>query len=137
MISASKLLTLECEIVIPLGYESKARASRQLIDPNEDQRRYPRQDCQTVAALKYEDFCPALRRSDKFRRIVLRNLSRCGVGFLHSEQMFPHENAFFVLPNGTQRRLKVKRCRRIGSKCYEIGAEFDQPLCDLTDGNWR
>ncbi len=137
MITQAMLSAMECEIVIPDGVEGKSEGPRQIIDINDDRRRYPRQSCQILAALKYESTFPALRRSDRLYRVILRNLSRAGVGFLHGEEMFPGENAQFAFLNGTQRNLQVKRCRRIGPKCYEIGGDFDELLHDVTEGNWR
>jgi hypothetical protein len=136
MISAAMLAQLHCEIVFPDDFQSDAKRTV-IFDPREDCRRFPRHRCRVDAVLKYQKTFPWLRRPDTFSRIAIRGVSRVGVGFLHSEQMFPKEIAKFAFPNGTERVLTVTRCRRLGPKCYHIGAEFDEPLNDLTEGNWH
>lgn len=137
MTARSFLDKLPCEIVLPDHLRGHAHATQQLFDPQDDRRRFPRQRCRVSAALKYYDTFPALRRNAEMHRVMLRDLSRGGVGFLHSEEMFPGEYARLVFPNGTERHLQIKRCRRTGPKCYFVGAEFDEPLQDLTEDNWR
>ncbi len=136
MISAAMLAQLDCEIVLPDDSQANAKGAA-TFDPRDDRRRFPRKRCHADAVLKYQKTFPWLRRPDTFMRIVIRDVSRVGVGFLHSEQMFPQEKAQFGFPNGTERVLTVTRCRRLGPKCYHIGAEFDQPMNDLTEGNWH
>lgn len=67
---------------------------------------------------------PTISRQEAWCRILLRNVSRRGAGFFHSEQLFPEEETMIVFANGSQRILQVKRCRRIGPKCFEVGGEF-------------
>lgn len=136
MISAVILKQLDCEIVFPDDFQSDAKGT-EIFDPRDDRRRFPRHRCHVDAVLKYQKTFPWLQRPDKFSRIMIRHVSRVGLGFLHGEQMFPRECARFGFLNGTERVLTVTRCRRLGPKCYLVAAEFDKPLNDLTEGNWR
>ncbi len=116
--------SLPCEIVFPEGLEAGLRAGGRMIDGDDDRRRFPRLACRTTAAMRCTQAIPAIRRVETWVRIVLRNVSRCGAGLWHSEQLFPEEECLLLFPNGVQRQFKVKRCRRVGAKCYEIGGEF-------------
>ena len=136
MLTDAILSQLDCHIAVPADYV-KRKASPQIFDTSDDRRRFPRKSCRVDGVLQYRSTYPWLRRSNRYQKILIRDISRGGVGFLHSEEMYPDENARFVFLNGTERGLTVKRCRRIGPRCYEIGAEFDEPLNDLTDGSWR
>ena len=85
--------TLPCEIEMPEGWGAALRASGQVIDGNNDRRRYPRWVCRAGTAMRFQQNIPAIRRSEAWTRILLRNVSRCGTGFFHSEQLFPEEEA--------------------------------------------
>ena len=116
--------SLSCELELPANWEESQRASGHLVGDHSDERRYPRKACHIHAALCVRETLPAIRRELVWTRILLRNISRCGTGFLHSEQLFPDEEAVIVFPNGSQRIIKVMRCRRLGPKCFEVGSEF-------------
>lgn len=114
---------LVCDIEIPDDLQERRRLSGQFVD-DESLRRYPRKACQANAAFRARKTLPAIRREPIWSRIVLQDISRCGAGFLHSEQLFPDEEALVVFPNGSQRIVRVMRCRRLGPKCFEVGCQF-------------
>lgn len=122
---------LPCEIEFPEGWEEKQRAAGRMIDGNDERRRYPRWVCRAPAAMRLQQSIPSIPRSEAWVRILLRNVSRCGTGFVHSKQLFPEEECLLLFPNGIQRRLKVMRCRRLGPKCFEVGGEFSDDAGDL------
>jgi hypothetical protein len=93
---------------------------------SEDQRRYLRTQLRVVAALQYRRSLPALKRANQWYKIVMRDISRSGVSFLHSEQVFPTEQLMLVMPDCKPRCIEVMRCRRLNESCYEIGANFIQ-----------
>ena len=115
-----------CEIVIPPNASGPGRDSGRLVDLDKDKRRFPRFSCSVDAILQYQNGLPALRRSRKWMRIMVQNISRCGMGFLHSEPMFPLEPALIVFPRGMRRVFVAMRCRRIGPNCFDIGGEFSE-----------
>ncbi len=121
-----------CEIEVPEDHGPENRSSARLIDLDKDKRRFPRYPCQMDAILQYQDGLPALRRSRQWSRIMVQNISRCGMGFLHSEPMYPTERALIVFPQGIQRVFVTQRCRRIGPRCFSIGGEFVELLDNPT-----
>ena len=116
--------SLSCKIEFPEDLQDSRRLAGQYTDDDENLRRYPRKACHANAAFRARKTLPAIRRESIWSRIVLQNISRCGAGFLHSEQLFPDEEALIVFPNGSQRIVRVMRCRRLGPKCFEVGCQF-------------
>lgn len=55
-------------------------------------------------------------------RVLIKDLSRTGIGILYHEQIFPEEQFQIVFQN---RQLDVRafRCRRLNEACYEIGGQ--------------
>jgi hypothetical protein len=55
-------------------------------------------------------------------RVLIKDLSRTGIGILYHEQIFPEEKFRITFQ---QRQIDVLsvRCRRLSSACYEIGGE--------------
>jgi hypothetical protein len=92
----------------------------------EDQRRYVRTHLRVVAALQYRRSLPSLIRQSEWHKIVMRDISRSGVSFLHAEQVYPTEQLMLVMPDCKPRSIEVMRCRRVGNACYEVGANFIQ-----------
>ena len=54
-------------------------------------------------------------------RVLVKDLSRGGVGVLSHQQMWPTET-FFIELNNRRLRARVVRCRKLGESCYEVGA---------------
>ena len=114
--------TLPCEIELPDDWDACSRTV--LPETGYEQRRFPRIACQANAALRCSKTFPAIPRTDTWCRVLVQDISRCGTGFLHSEQLFPDEKALIVFPDGNQRAIQVMRCRRLGKKCFEVGCQF-------------
>ena len=128
---------VECDIVVPPETNQPKRGRNKIIDLDKDKRRFPRIPCSVDAVLQYQDGLPSLPRPHKWMRIKVQNVSRCGMGFLHSEPMYPPERALIIFPRGIQRIFVVSRCRRIGSYCFEIGGEFSELLDNPTEEGLR
>ncbi|NLS91387.1 MAG: hypothetical protein GXX96_04280 [Planctomycetaceae bacterium] len=129
--------SVACEIVVPADPGGENRGSARVIDIDKDKRRFPRFPCRVDAILRYQSGPPALRRPREWMRIMVRNLSRCGMGFLHSEAVFPGERMLIVFPRGIQRVFVAKRCRRIGARCFDVGGEFSELLDNPTEAGLR
>ncbi|HEV7279593.1 MAG TPA: PilZ domain-containing protein [Pirellulaceae bacterium] len=56
--------------------------------------------------------------------VLLRDLSRGGLRFLHGAELFPGERCGIKLPNGSAMRLEVMWCRRMGAGIYMSGCRF-------------
>lgn len=61
-------------------------------------------------------------RPEEMGRVLIKDLSRNGIGILYHEQVFPEEQFQIVFQ---QRQLDVRavRCRRLSEACYEIGGQ--------------
>jgi hypothetical protein len=89
-----------------------------------DTRRFPRRYAVTNAILQYVEGLPALPRPREYHAIIVLDVSRSGLGFLHSEQLFPGELATAALPGGKALNIEIQWCRRLGERCYQFGAKF-------------
>lgn len=62
-------------------------------------------------------------RDKRTGKVLIKDLSRSGIGVLYHLQIFPQEH----LQIRFQKRLinmVVVRCRRLGEKCYEVGGRI-------------
>jgi hypothetical protein len=123
------ITSLECSVVIPDAAPS-GNKSIGIIDLEKDKRRFPRIACKIEAAMQYHNEFPAQYRPHTWVRVLVRDISRRSMGFWHSEAMFPLERALIVFPTGIQRLFEVRRCRRLGASCFEVGGVFGELLND-------
>ncbi|MHB8970071.1 MAG: PilZ domain-containing protein [Pirellulaceae bacterium] len=91
---------------------------------DDDQRRFGRKRLCGVAALQHRTSLRALPRATQWHKIVVCDISRGGIRFLHSEQIFPDEQMLLVLPDFKRRFVEITRCRCLGDHYFEIGAGF-------------
>lgn len=57
--------------------------------------------------------------------VYVKDMSKGGVGFFAPFQLFPNEVAWLLLPDGGKKlQFRSRRCRRRGTNCYEVGAQF-------------
>ena len=87
-----------------------------------------------MAALQHGTSLPALPRPVQWHKVVLCDISRSGVRFLHSEQIRPTEQMLLVMPDFKRRYVEIVRCRRLGDRYFEIGARFVKCLRLLPSG---
>lgn len=76
------------------------------------------------AALKYQQSLAAVPCVPGWHRLCMVDLSTRGIGFPHSEQLFPDERMQVVLLTGDRRTLEITRYQRLGPSCYRMGARF-------------
>jgi len=89
-----------------------------------DVRQFPRRYVVAQAIVEYRDGLPAHPRLPLKHKVIVADLSRRGLRFLHCEQAFPGELAIVQIAAGKQMTVEVARCRKIAEHCYEIGAKF-------------
>src|SRR5688500_342605 len=65
-----------------------------------DRRRYPRMRTHQRAPMQIVATLPAVRRQPFWHAVRVIDISRGGVGFLHSEQLYPKERLRVVLNDG-------------------------------------
>ncbi len=119
---------LKFELQLPERPEEYFAATGNIPSIPDDQRRYGRTNIRIAAALQYRRSIPSLMRKSEWHKIVMRDISRSGVSFLHSEQVYPTEQLMLIMPDGKPRSIEVMRCRRLSNQCYEVGANFIQKL---------
>ena len=126
---------LVCEVELPSSWEDFFDRRGMMPIALDEKRRFPRSYLRVSAALQYRQSFPALPRGETWHKVYTKDVCRNGVGFLHSEQLFPMEQLALVLPDGRCRRIEVVRCRRIQPRCFEIGAVFitDFRVVDVID----
>jgi hypothetical protein len=124
---------LHCDIELPPSMADFFDASGILPTTVDERRRFARMDLRTFGALQYRQTFPVLDRMPGWHRVYTKDLSRGGLGFLHSEQLYPQEQMFLLLPaestettisRGQKFIVEVRRCRRLGNRCYQIGCCF-------------
>ncbi len=89
-----------------------------------DERRHVRVRKKCWGAIRHQTSLPAIPRLESWHAILVLNLSKSGLGFLHSAQLFPTERLVVCCGNLQLREIQIASCRRIGSRCYLIGAAF-------------
>lgn len=67
---------------------------------------------------------PFLMRLEKRARVLVKDLSRSGIGILLHQQMYPTER-FWIELNYRRLHVTVVRCRKIGDACFEVGASIE------------
>ncbi|MBN1910768.1 MAG: hypothetical protein JW818_13565 [Pirellulales bacterium] len=131
---------LRCEIELPPALEDFFDFEGILPTTADERRRFARMDLRSFGALEYRQTFPVLPRSSCWHRIYTKDLSRGGLCFLHSEQLFPMEQMHVILPAETVKTvlprcermiIEIRRCQRRGPRCYEIGACFISSFRDL------
>ncbi len=62
------------------------------------------------------------RNRESIGSVLIKDLSRNGIGILYHEQIFPEEQFRITF---RQRQIDVRsvRCRRLNNACYEIGGQ--------------
>ena|SRR5436190_1285027 len=104
---------------------SKSLHERQASPPQPvDSRQFPRRYLVASAIVHYGAGLPAHPRQPQRHHVVVADLSRRGLRFLHSEQLFPGELATIQIAAGKEMHVEVARCRKLADLCYEVGAKF-------------
>ncbi len=123
-----KISSLPCEIILPFSMDSFFKQEERLTC--DDRRKMPRLVFHAEAALEHPRES-LMNRKPGWIKVYIRDLSRGGIGFIHSEQLFPMEKfkLLFPMPKsvalGTFKQpvqIEIVRCKRHSDKCYEIGA---------------
>lgn len=89
-----------------------------------EQRRYVRFRHLARGVIRYEQTYPAIARDGALHAILITNVSRCGIGLLNEEQLFPDERMTVWMSGRGLLRIHVARCHKINDLCYEIGASL-------------
>jgi hypothetical protein len=89
-----------------------------------DRRRFVRFACCARGVLDCQPTLPAIPRECGRYLVLVKNISRSGVCFLHEHQLLPCERCQLWVEGQIRRSIEVARCRRLREGCYEVGARF-------------
>jgi len=90
----------------------------------ENRRRFARIYYRTPAALLIKTSLPAISRPTAAAPIYVTDIARGGIGLLVDQVFYPEERLTLHIPKLGLKQVLVRRCRRLGERCYELGAEF-------------
>jgi hypothetical protein len=115
---------LSCRV--KLSPEQVAEMQRQgpLPSLEGDKRRFVRFHLRARGILECRTTLPAIPRSSGRFLVLVKNLSRSGIGFLHEAQLFPRERLKIWVEGRRWLPIEVARCRRLHDGCYEVGGRF-------------
>lgn len=88
-----------------------------------DNRESPRFRTNGPAILTWISSPPAVDKSHPTSQVIVRDISKTGVGILTSTQWFPEQVGKLEFAVG-EMTVKVMRSRRIGPRCFEVGARI-------------
>ena len=103
-----------CRIDLPPGFDGFFEQTGHRRAEFSDRRQFRRVLLREQALLQIQKQLSVIYTSD---------LSRGGICFLHSEQLFPGDRIRIWRSSGADLHLVVARCLRHGPRCYECGAE--------------
>lgn len=86
-----------------------------------DCRGAPRFRTQGPAILSWIRSPEALQKPQATRQVIIRDISKNGVGLLTSTEWFPEQIARLQFAVG-EMEIKIMRARRVGPGCFEVGA---------------
>ncbi len=110
----------ECDVDIPSEWRDRL-ARRGVIQPvPDDRRKYVRHRFSSQAVLEYGETFSSIPRDHTIARVVTCDVSRSGLAFLHSEQLFPGEQVTLWLPIG-KRSYVVAWCVEHNDNCFQVG----------------
>ena len=115
--------SLPCPVTLPPEWKDFYRRRGPQQSQPGDNRRFVRSHFPTKALIEVEQTLPAFPRPRETHVVLMKDLSRQGVGFLHAAQLFPGERVRLSLATGRLVYM-VTRCIRHNDACYEIGAEL-------------
>ncbi len=122
----SKLLnkvikSCECDLAVPWEWQDRL-TRRGVVPPTlDDRRQYIRHHFNGRGVLEYDETFSSIPREHTIAKVVTLDISRSGIAFLHSDQLFPGERVSLWLPLG-KRSFVVERCVEHNDSCFEIGA---------------
>ena len=68
-----------------------------------------------------------MAREGEVHAMYVKDVSRKGVGLILPMQLLPNDRAT-VTVRGLRLSIRVRRCRRLGRRCYYCGGEFAEGL---------
>jgi hypothetical protein len=124
---------LQCKIQLPPSWQDELGQARRVPTTYNERRRYPRYHFRVCAALEHRQTFPSLPRPAAWHQVFTQGLSRGGVSFLHSEQLFPRERMRILLPGQGMSCIEIVWCARLQHRCFQVGARFVEQLREFSE----
>ena len=130
---ADAIAQLECEIKLPKSWRDFFEKSGLVQGDMDEIRKFPRWNNRTLTGILYRETFPVLPRAKQWHPVYLKDLSRGGAAFIHSEQLYPLERMRMLFIDDVSSRLlqdyylraiEIVWCHHIQAKCYEVGVRF-------------
>ena len=124
---------MKCEIELPESWGDFFDHSGPMGSIPSDKRQFPRWKNRALAGLFQCETFPVIPRGNQWHPVYLKDVSRGGAAFIHSEQLYPLEQMRLLFIDDVSARLlqkeclrtiEVIRCVRVQAKCYEVGVRF-------------
>jgi hypothetical protein len=115
---------LTCRINLSASDAADLKRQGALPSIEGDARRFVRFACGARGVLECQPTLPAILSESGRYLVLVKNISRAGICFLHERQILPCERGRLWVEGRLQRSIEVVRCRRLREHCYEIGARF-------------
>jgi hypothetical protein len=125
--TVAEIERLPCFVELPAALEAAFESQGPTASLPGCKRRFPRFRCRGKnkrVALEYRQSLPGLPRGQVWFAAYITDISRGGVGLLHSEPLYPKERFRIVLLDGSLRQIEIVRCQRLDEYCYALGACF-------------
>jgi hypothetical protein len=106
---------LSCNVQLPESWDDEESPTGPKAAQQGDERRYRRFHLRGRAVLEL---------NGKYFAVFTKDISRSGLAFLCEQQLFPCQKAGVWFASRPRGEIKIARCRRIGERCYECGANF-------------
>ncbi|HVX60856.1 MAG TPA: hypothetical protein VHC19_09645 [Pirellulales bacterium] len=121
---ANWLASRPCRVELPEAWDDYFDRAGPIPSFPGDNRRFPRYYIRGRAAMAIIDALPGKPRDESWHGVYTKEISREGLRFLHSEQLFPREKLQIIMPDGQTRIVEVARCRRVQPACYDVKTRF-------------
>ena len=119
----SLIQSLNWQIQLPPDWSTFFDEVGECLPRPDDDRQNGRMKARTQAAMISERPIPSVPRDESIIGIYSKDFSRRGCSFLSAQQLYPQESVRLILPTFWM-QVSVCRARRLGTACYEIGAEL-------------
>jgi len=121
----SLIQSLEVTIQLPAEMSEFFKESGPIASCINERRKSVRTRVRTTGVLVPRRWLPACPRRPEPQHIYTKDFSKTGFGCLSSTQFYPGEIVRVLLATFWI-EVEIRRCRRLGTDCFELGGELVQ-----------
>lgn len=116
------LNSIPMKVELPPALEQALEVERGVVDSTPfEARRTVRFRCRGNAVVFLLESPFEVEGQEATAAVIVRNVSRTGLGLIAHQQYYPEQRVMLVLENSTMEG-RIARARKIGPACFEIGA---------------